>query len=255
METNKIICGDCLEVMQGMPDKSIDLTITSPPYNVGMPYGTDDRKNYQDYLIFVENILRELYRILKIGGRIAINLPGTILQSSNSKMAYLSLNYVLLMRKIGFLDREWITWIKMPKGEIPSKSTSWGSWKMPTCPYLRNASEFIIIMDKEQHKLIDKKGQNDITTEEFLKYTSNCWYFCPETNRKHPAPFPKELPYRLLKLYTYPEDLILDPFIGWGTTAVVCKELKRNYIGIEISPEYCEMARNRIKAIPELLPF
>jgi len=164
-------------------------------------------------------------------------------------MAYLSLDYVLIMRKIGFLDREWITWIKMPKGEIPAKSTAWGSWRMPTCPYLRDASEFIVIMDKEQHKRTDSKGQNDITVKEFLEYTSNCWYFPPEHNRIHPAPFPKELPYRLLKLYTYKNDLILDPFVGWGTTAVVAKELYRRYIGIDNNLSYCKISRKRVNSI------
>ena len=243
---NKIIQGDCLEVMKDIPDNSIDLIITSPPYNVGMPYGTDDRKNYQNYLEFTEKWLKECYRILINGGRIAVNLPSSILQSSFSRMAYLSLDYVLLMRKIGFLDREWITWIKMPKGEIPGKSTSWGSWRSPSCPYLRDASEFIIIMDKKQHKRIDKKGQNEISSKEFLTFTSNCWYFPPEHNRKHPAPFPIEMPFRLIKLYSWKNDLILDPFLGSGTTAVACKQLNRRFTGIEISEKYVKIANRRL---------
>jgi len=250
---NTILQGDALEELKKIPDNVIDLIITSPPYNVGMPYGSNDRKNYHIYLDFAKNVLKECYRVLKVGGRMAINLPSSIMQSSHSRMAYLSLDYVLMMRKIGFLDREWITWIKMPRGEIPGHSTAWGSWKSPSCPYLRDASEFIIIMNKGQIKRTDRKGHNDITTEEFLKFTSNCWYFSPEHNRKHPAPFPEELPYRLMKLYTWQGDLVLDPFIGSGTTAVVAKKLGRNFIGIELNPDYIKMSKERINAMLEKL--
>lgn len=249
MKINTIYQGNVIVELQKIPDECIDLIITSPPYNVGMPYGTDDRKNYQEYLLFVKKWLIQCFRVLKTGCRLAINLPSSILQSSSSRMAYLSLDYVLLMREVGFLDREWITWIKMPRGEIPAKSTAWGSWKSPSCPYLRNASEFIIVMDKKEHKRKDKKGHNDITSQEFLTFTSNCWYFPPEHNRTHPAPFPEELPFRLVKLYSWQNDIILDPFIGSGTTAVVCKKLGRNYIGIDINPDYVKMTKERLEGI------
>jgi len=244
---NKIYNGDAEQVLKQIPDRSVHLIVTSPPYNVNMPYDNhNDTMDMQDYFDKMKKILKECYRVLVGGGRIAINLPSSILQSSSSRMAYLSLDYVILMREIGFLDREWITWIKMPRGEIPSKSTSWGSWRSPSCPYLRDASEMIIVMDKVQHKRTDNKGQNDISSKEFLTFTSNCWYFSPEHNRKHPAPFPKDLPYRLIKLYSWENDIILDPFLGSGTTAVACKELNRRFIGIEINPKYCAMARARL---------
>ncbi|MBT9130921.1 MAG: DNA adenine methyltransferase YhdJ [candidate division WS2 bacterium] len=246
LEVNKVYQGDCLELMRSIPDKSIDMVITSPPYNVGMPYGSDDRQYYSDYLNYMKEVLGECYRVLVSGGRIGINLPSTIMQSTKSRPAYLSLDFVLLMREIGFLEREWICWIKMKGGGIPGKSTSWGSWRSPSLPYLRDASEFIIIMDKETHKKVGDKTKIDITAEEFLQFTTNCWYMIPETNRWHPAPFPEELPYRLIKLYTYQEDIILDPFVGWGTTCVVAKKLNRQYIGIDNNPEYCRMATIRL---------
>jgi len=255
---DKIICGDCIEVMRIFPSNWIHLIITSPPYNVGMPYGNaNDRKAYNDYLDFMKKCLAECYRVLISGGRIAINLPSSILQSGKSRMAYLSLDIVLIMREVGFLDREWITWIKTPKGEIPAKSTSWGSWRSPSCPYCRDhncpycrdACEYIIVMDKLSHKRTDKTGQNDISTKEFLEFTSNCWYMPPEHNRTHPAPFPEELPYRLIKLYTWEGDIVLDPFVGWGTTCLTAKRLKRKYIGIDISEEYCKLAEQRISSI------
>jgi len=242
-----IYLGDCLEVLKEIPDKSFNLIITSPPYNVGMPYETDDKKNYQDYLKFIKKVLFECYRVLIDGGRIAINLPSSILQSSFSRMSYLSLDYVLIMREIGFLDREWIGWIKTSKGEIPGKSTSWGSWRSPSCPYCRNAMEYIIVMDKKQHKRTDKKGKNDITAKEFLTYSSNCWFFPPEHNRTHPAPFPIELPYRLMKFYSWKNDSILDPFMGSGTTLVAARLLKRRAVGIEISEKYCKIAIEKLQ--------
>jgi DNA modification methylase len=107
--------------------------------------------------------------------------------------------------------------------------------------------EYIIIMDKESHRRQDKSGQNDITSDEFLRFTSNCWYIQPEHDRSHPAPFPVELPYRVIKLYTWPGDIVLDPFCGSGTTCLAGKILNRHYIGIEINLEYCKMAERRLK--------
>lgn len=243
---NKIYCGDALEILKTFPDNFVHLTVTSPPYNVGMPYKVNDRRNYKEYLDYMKQVFKEVYRITIKGGRLAINLPSSILQSTSSRVAYMCIDYLLFLREIGWLDREIITWIKMPKGEIPGKSTSWGSWCSPSCPYLRDASEVILVMDKESYKRTDKKGKNDITPEEFLKFTSNCWYMSPEVNRKHPAPFPEALPYRLIKLYTWKEDVVLDPFVGSGTTCVVAKKLKRKYIGIDIVPEYVKMSKRRL---------
>jgi len=250
---NKIILGDSREVMKELPNNSIHLIVTSPPYNVGMNYEeSNDRKPYLEYLEFLEGVFKECYRVLIRGGRIAVNCPSSILQSTHSRMAYLSLDICLMLRKIGFLDNSWLTWIKMPKGELLNNSTAWGSWRSPSSPHLRDASEFIIIMDKETHKREDKKGMNDITAQEFLRYSTNCWYMTPETHSPHPAPFPEELPLRLILFYTWQGDIVLDPFVGSGTTAVVAKKLGRNYIGIDISKEYCKIAQQRVNQMEVL---
>ena len=253
IELNRLYLGDCIEVMRQIPDNYVHLIVTSPPYNVGMDYRkVNDRKAYDEYLQFMERCLRECYRVLIKGGRIAINLPASILQSSYSRMAYLSLDIVLIMRKVGFIDREWITWQKMIDGSVPGKSTSWGSWCSPSQPYLRDAGEYIIVMDKEGHKRTDKSGKNDITREEFLRFTQNIWVITPENShprKHHPAPYPEELVYRLIKVYTWQGDIVLDPFVGSGTTAVVCKKTGRDYIGIDINEDYIKYAEKRIKSI------
>lgn len=247
-ESGELYHGDCVEEMKKLTDESVDMVITSPPYNVGINYhNSDDAMPYNEYLAFVQTWLNECFRVLKDGGRIALNLPSSVLMSASSRVSYLSLDYVLIMRAIGFTDREWITWIKMPKGEIPGKSTAWGSWLSPSCPYLRDGSEFIIVMNKKSIKRTDKTGTNDMSKEEFLRWTTNVWYIQPEHDRLHPAPFPLELPHRLIKLYTWKGDVILDPFIGSGTTAIAAMRNKRQWIGIDISEKYHEIAKKRIK--------
>lgn len=247
---DRIICGDALEVLKKIPQNSIDLIITSPPYNVGMNYETyDDVKDYQEYLDYMKNVLKECYRILVKGGRIAINLPSNIMAHRGSKMAYLALDFVLIMRDCGFLDREWIGWVKMIDGSIPGKSTGWGSWMSPSNPALRDGMEYIIVMDKETHKKENVRNEkSDITSKEFLKFTTNVWVISPEVSFRdvHPAPFPEELPYRLIKSYSYPNDVILDPFCGVGTTCAVAKKLNRRFIGIDIDQKYCEIAKVRV---------
>jgi len=242
-----IIKGDSYVELQNLEAYSVHLIVTSPPYNVGMPYdGYDDRQNYKVYMQHMENVLTECYRVLARGGRIAINLPSASMQTTGSKEAFVAIDYVNMMRKIGYLDREWIGW---QKGSFALRGvTSWGSWCSPSQPYLRDSMEYIIVFSKETHKREDKKGPNDITPEEFVAFTKNCWFIQPEVkNRKlHPAPFPVELPYRLLKLYTWPGDTVLDPFCGIGTVGEACRMLKRNFIGIDISERYCHIARERL---------
>jgi len=255
---NKIYNGDAEQILKQIPDRSVHLIVTSPPYNVDINYDThNDTMDMKDYFDKMEKILKEFYRILVRGGRIAINLPSAIAQHNKSHVAYLAIDWLLLMRKVGFIDRELITWIKNISSKVGNhwailptgKSTSWASWMSPSCPALRDASEFIIVMYKESPKLEGDKSKIDITREEFLAITTNAWLMFPNTTdrKEHPAPFPKELPRRLIKLYTYIDNVILDPFCGIGTTCLVAKELKRKYIGIDVSEKYCKITREKLK--------
>jgi len=222
---NSIICGDSLEELKKIKSRSIDLIITSPPYNTGISYDKhDDRQDYKVYLNNMAKIFEQCYRILVKGGRIALNSPSMIMQHTGSRVAYLSIDFLLALRKVGFQDREMIIWIKSKPSKIGNEwailpsghSTSWGSWKSASNPSIRDASEFIIVMHKETPKL-QTKGISDITRDQFLAWTTNAFYFPPETSmrRFHPAPFPLELPRRLILLYSCKNAIILDPFYNF----------------------------------------
>ena len=241
---NEIICGDAKRILRTIPERCVHLIVTSPPYNVGIPYESyDDRQPYEKYLQEMEHILAECYRVLVKGGRICINLPSCAMQHTGSRAAWLTIDYVLMLRKVGFLDREFIGWLKSPYLSVWGRSTSWGSWKSPSNPALRDIMEYIVVMHKETPKL--EGEETDLTKDEFLEFTHNAWTIIPSTRMRkfHPSPFPFELPRRLIKLYSFVRQTVLDPFCGVGTTCLVAKELGRNYIGIDISERYCEMAR------------
>jgi len=253
---DQIICGDAERVLAEMPDSFVHMVITSPPYNTGIQYDShNDRMDYKEYLEKMKRIFRECYRVLVSGGRIAINCPSVIMQHTGSRVAYLSIDFLLALREVGFLDREMITWVKSGRNDElcslqpAGKSTSWGSWRSCSNPSVRDVSEFIIVMHKETPKLEGDKLMIDITANEFMRYTTNAWFMRPELENRnlHPAPFPKQLPYRLMKLYTYRGNIILDPFCGIGTTCLTAKENGRHYIGIDISENYCKIARDRLR--------
>lgn len=236
---NKIICGDCIEVMKKMPDQEIDMIITSPPYNVGIEYDIyDDSLSEKDYLSFSKSYLMQCYRILKPDGRFAAVVPGGIGRSPYIPVAY----KLLFLCEEFFSLRGTIIWYK---GTMFGK-TAWGSWQSPSNPGLRDFSELIIIAHKEIATKQDKR-ESDLTANEFLRFSKDLWFIPPENKRRdHPAPFPVEIPARLIKFYTYINDIILDPFVGIGTTARAAKNLKRKYIGIDISPNYCKIAEERL---------
>ena len=257
---NKITCINCLEGLSDLPDNIIDLCVTSPPYNVGKDYGEsyNDRSSAQDYFSFLEKVFVELFRVTKVGGRLCLNVPfigNSYFLKKSTHLQFYPLPYIELLQKVEFTFRDFVIWVKSKKAEDPNNfsgnSTQWGSWLSPSSPYLRCFAEAILIFHKKDKKL-RHKGQTDLTKEEFLTWTKNIWYFPAESKRKHPAPFPLELPKRCIKLYTYVGDLVIDPFVGWGTTALAAKKLKRNFIAFEINKNFSEMATQRLKEDDQL---
>lgn len=238
---NKIICGDALEVLKTMQSETVDLVVTSPPYNFDMDY--DNHKDSTDtsqYMIFLMKILDECIRVTKEGGRIIINIQPNYKQYFPTHHAITS-----ELVKRGLLWRGEIVWLK----NNLKKLTAWGSWMSPSCPYLSYPFEFIEVFSKGTLTHKGEKENIDISKEEFISYVNGMWSMAPEKRMKqfnHPAMYPEELVYRCLKLFSYKGDLILDPFNGAGTTTYVAHLLDRNYIGIDISPTYCEVAKNRI---------
>ncbi len=235
---NKIYCKSS-EKMLEIPDNSIHLMITSPPYNVTKEY--DKNLTMDNYLAFLKKVFSETYRVLVNGGRACINVANL------GRKPYIPLTTYInnIMIDIGFLMRGEIIWNKSASS---GGSCAWGSWKSPNNPTLRDVHEYILIYSKGSFNRKSKK-QGTITREEFLEYTKSIWTFQTESAKKigHPAPFPIELPYRLIQLYTFKDDVVIDPFCGSGTTCIAAKKTERYYIGYEINKEYVNLANKRIR--------
>jgi site-specific DNA-methyltransferase (adenine-specific) len=247
VEINQIIIGKCELELFKLPAGCAQMVITSPPYNVGIDYGNGHNDNLPEskYYEWVEKWLVGCYHVLCDGGRIAINIPyiGNVDISKGYGLQTYVDKYIPLLKKVGFTPRELLTWIKSHDDEMTSfcgDNTAWGSYLSPNNPYCRSFSEMIIVCHKGRPDR-GKTGQNDITKEEFLLFTRNVWVIAAENDRHHPAPFPEELPYRLIRLYTWPGDLVIDPFSGRGTTVGVAARLGRKWIGIEQNPEFVGM--------------
>jgi len=237
---NKIYCKDSRSMIE-LPDNSIHLMITSPPYNVGKDY--DQNLSLQEYLDLMEKVFREVFRVLVWGGRACINVANL------GRKPYLPLNTYLtqIMIDIGYLMRGEIIW---DKGSSSGVSTAWGSWSSPSNPILRDIHEYILIFSKGSFsRLKSESKESSISKEEFLEFTKSIWRFSAESAKKvnHPAPFPIELPYRLIQLYSYKNDVILDPFCGSGTTCLAAKKTERFYVGYDINTAYVENARKRLQ--------
>jgi site-specific DNA-methyltransferase (adenine-specific) len=239
---NKVLCQDSRD-MSNIPDSSIHLMVTSPPYNVGKQY--DEDLNLDEYFILLEQVFRETYRVLVCGGRACINIANV------GRKPYIPYHKYIIdsMQKVGFLMRGEIIW---NKGAGAGVSTAWGSWKSPSNPTLRDVHEYILVFSKG--KFSRSKNENKVSTisdEEFTEYTKSVWNFSPESAKKvgHPAPFPVELPYRCIQLYTYKDEVVLDPFCGVGSTCIAALKTNRKFIGLDISEEYVRIAKNRIMDI------
>lgn len=223
------------ENMDEVPDESVSLVITSPPYNVGKKYAThDDDMDFVLYLALMRRIFRECYKKVRPGGRVAVNVANT----GRRPYKPMSAHFHNILTESGFLARAEIIW---QKGKAANQ-TSWGSYLSPSAPFHRDMHEYILLYQKGEIPLTGRKEDITITKEEFLEYTGSIWFMLPAGTRDrkiHPTCFPIELPSRLIKLYTYTGDVVLDPFMGIGTTLAAANRLQRNGIGYEVSEEYC----------------
>src|SRR3989344_6502034 len=240
---NKIICSSS-ENMKELPDNSVHLMITSPPYNVGKEYDKD--LSMEEYLTLLKNVFKETKRVLVTGGRVCINVANL------GRKPYIPLHshIIKIMTELGFLMRGEIIW---DKSASAGTSTAWGSWKSAKNPILRDVHEYILIFSKDNYSREKSNKKDTITKNEFMDFTKSIWSF-PATSAKkigHPAPFPEELPRRLIHFYSFEGDVILDPFMGSGQTAIAAVKSKRNYIGYDIDEKYCELAEKRIKEVTE----
>jgi DNA modification methylase len=228
------------ETMDQLPDNCVGLMVTSPPYNVGKDY--DEDLDLDEYLGLLDRVFTETYRVIEPGGRVAVNVANL------GRKPYLPLNHFVagLLGEIGFLLRGEIVW---QKAKAAGGSTAWGSWQSAKNPTLRDIHEYVVVASKGSFRRV-REGKDTISKEEFLGATVSVWDILPESARRvgHPAPFPVELPERLIQLYTFEDDLVLDPFLGSGTTAIAAARTGRHYVGYEIDAEYAALAERRIAA-------
>jgi len=240
MLMDRIFCKSS-EKMDELPDNSIHLMVTSPPYNVGKEY--DENLTLIEYREFLKRVWSEVKRVLVPGGRVCINIANL------GRKPYIPLHTFVIedMLALGFLMRGEIIWNKASSG---SPSTAWGSWLSAKNPTLRDIHEYILVFSKGMFSRNSlSKRRSTISKDEFLEFTKSVWTFPaePATKVGHPAPFPVELPYRLIQLYTFEGEIVLDPFIGSGQTAIAAIKARRHYVGYDINGKYVKLAEERIK--------
>jgi modification methylase len=237
---DRIFCKSA-EAMTELPDCSVHLMVTSPPYNVGKEY--DEDLSLGEYLSFLQRVWKDTQRVLVSGGRMCVNVANL------GRKPYIPLHAFIAEQAIGlgFLMRGEIIWNKAASA---SPSTAWGSWKSAANPTLRDVHEYILVFCKDTFKRQNpSKRASTISRDEFLVYNKSVWTFAAEPARKigHPAPFPVELPRRLIQLYTFENEIVLDPFMGSGQTAIAALKSNRYYVGYEIDEKYVDLANRRIQ--------
>ncbi len=228
------------EHMDELPDNSVHLMVTSPPYNVTKEY--DDDLTLVEYRELLKRVFAETFRVLVDGGRACVNVANL------GRKPYIPLHSYIIqdMEAIGYQMRGEIIW---DKASSASPSTAWGSWNSASNPTLRDIHEYILVFSKGSYSRTKGEKENTIKKEEFLEYTKSVWQFPAERAKRvgHPAPFPVELPRRLIQLYTFAGDVVLDPFCGSGSTCVAAKFSQRNFVGYDLKKEYVALATKRIE--------
>src|SRR5579875_2950063 len=255
---DKLIVGDA-RCMNEVPDSSVALVVTSPPYFAGKEYeeslgAAGAPATYLEYLALLRDVLGECVRKLEPGGRLAVNVANL------GRKPYRSLSadvIRILQDDLGLLLRGEVIW---QKGEGANGSCAWGSFRSAANPVLRDITERVVIASKgrfdrartvKQRQAEGLPFESTVLTEDFMALTLDLWSIPPESARRvgHPAPFPVELPEQLIRLFTFKDDLVLDPFMGSGSTLVAAKKLGRRYAGYDLDPAYVEIARKRVTEI------
>jgi DNA modification methylase len=237
---DRIVQGDAQAVLRGLPAESVHLAITSPPYNLRIPY-----RNYGDdlppeeYLRWLKEVWTELLRVLVPGGRFVLNVAPTSIKDFRPIHHDLSRD----LRDLGYIMRTEIIWYKQTMG----RRTAWGSWRSPSNPHIIPSWEYVLVFSKGQWRLDGDRAAVDITAREFEQFSDGFWHIPPERKRHgHPAPFPEALIERLIKFYSYRENVVVDMFGGTGTVATVARRLGRHYLQVDASSEYCQQAAERV---------
>ena len=268
IETGKILNGDCVEVMKTLPEGCIDLIVTSPPYGVGIDYDVhEDDVEFEEYKVFAKNWLYEAYKVLKDDGRIALNIPYEINRQKKGGRIFFVSEMWQIMKEIGFgffgiVDLE-------EQSPHRSKTTAWGSWMSSSSPYIYNPKECVILAYKKFHKkqtkgqaqwtgtpVVQEDGKTKMTyldedKKEFMELVYGQWNYFADTKTLTKATFSTDIPMKAIKILTYKNDIVLDPFCGSATTMVAAEILDRRWVGIELSPNYTKIGTERVQAFVE----
>jgi site-specific DNA-methyltransferase (adenine-specific) len=244
----RLLRGDSARLVEAIGEAGVHLIVTSPPYALGVDYGQTgyaDDQPYAEYLNWVAKWATGLLQVSAEGGRACINIP---LDSNKGGKRAIYADYLRIFQEVGWTYQTSIVWNE----QNISRRTAWGSWLSPSAPFVTAPVEMIAVFYKGSFRRPATDGRRgDITRDEFLPWTLGLWTFAGANPRRvgHPAPFPEELPRRLIKLYSYPDDLILDPFVGSGTTLIAARKLGRRSLGVEINPGYCDLTARNLQTI------
>ena len=272
IETGKIINGDCVEVMKTFPESSIDLMVTSCPYNVNIKYDVyDDGRSMDDYWEFTRQWLSESYRVLKDDGRVAINVPIELNVQERGGRILFNAEFWMVMKEVGFKFFGMVDLTEDSPHRV--RQTAWGSWMSNSQPYIYNPKECVILAYKNSPKkltkgesqwpgtpteITDENGKvrtkmiyKDEDKKEFMNLVFGRWEYFADTKSLTKATFSLDIPSKAIKILTYKNDIVLDPFMGSGTSAVAAETLGRRWLGIELSPNYTEIARKRVNSFIE----
>ena len=270
IETGKIINGDCIEVMKTFPEGSIDLLVTSPPYNVNIAYDVHKDDLPMDvYYEWTKDWLREALRVLKDDGRIAVNVPNELnVQERGGRILFVA-EFWMMMKEVGFKFSGLVDLTEDSPHRV--RQTAWGSWMSASAPYVYNPKECVILAYKKSSKKLSKGVSQwlgtptEVTTEdgkvknkmvyqdedkkEFMNLVFGRWEYFADTRSLTKATFSMDIPSKAIKILSYKNDIVLDPFMGSGTSAFAAELLERRWIGIELSPDYTEIARKRVQSL------